>query len=344
MFGNGQRKRRLDVRVFPMKRAALTAITVGMVLLTIGVSPTWAQPTTTICVPEKAGTPVVSGTSEGTCTSPKDQAIRLPGPEGLATLNKVLPHLNYVESGVGGKPTIQVSGANLQIVNGEGKTNTTNGAGNLVIGYDQGRDQTCEEIIEECIPDIPGRQTGSHNLIVGSGQSFTSYGGIVAGLVGTITAPYASVTGGFENEASGGRASVSGGRYNRASAPFASVSGGEGGRASGASAWVSGGALNKASGFSASVSGGIQDTASGLFSSVSGGSKNKASGNESSISAGEDNKATAGASSISGGYGGKATGALAWIGGGYGNKAEGDYSSIYGGLELKATELAQAIP
>jgi hypothetical protein len=35
---------------------------------------------------------------------------------------------------------------------------------------------------------------------------------------------------------------------------------------------------------------------------------------------------------------------LAWIGGGYGNKAEGDYSSIYGGLELRATELAQAIP
>ena len=327
-----------------MKRAALTAIAVGMVLLTIGVSPTWAQPTTTICVPEKAGTPVVSGTSEGTCTSPKDKALRLPGPEGLATLNKILPHLNYVESGVGGKPTIQVSGANLQIVNGEGKTNTTNGAGNLVIGYDQSREQACEEVHEECIPGIPGRQTGSHNLIVGSGQSFTSYGGIVAGLVGTITAPYASVTGGFQNEASGERASVSGGSTNRASALFASVSGGEAGTASGESAWVSGGFLNKAPGFDAAVSGGTQDTASGLFSSVSGGSKNTADGYWSSISGGEGNKATELWSSISGGEENKAIGSLAWIGGGYGNIAEGAYSAIYGGKQLKATELAQAIP
>ena len=328
-----------------MKRAALTAIAVGMVLLTVGVSPTWAQPTTTICVPEKAGTPVVSGTSEGTCTSPKDKALRLPGPEGLATLNKVLPHLNYVESGVGGKPTIQVSGANLQIVNGEGKTNTTNGAGNLVIGYNQSREEECEEGNPlECIFGIVGRQTGSHNLIVGSGQSFTSYGGIVAGLVGTITAPYASVTGGFQNEASGERASVSGGSTNRASALFASVSGGEADTASGESDWVSGGALNKASGFSASVSGGSANTASGFFSSVSGGHKNTASENWSSISAGEDNKATDEASSVSGGYGNKATGGWAWIGGGYGNKAEGAYSSIYGGQELKATEPAQAIP
>ena len=244
-------------------------------------------------------------------------------------LKVVLKYVKVVPSGVGGKPTIQVSGANLQIVNGEGKTNTTNGAGNLVIGYDQSRQQACEEVEPECIPGIPGRQTGSHNLIVGSGQSFTSYGDIVAGLVGTITAPYASVTGGFQNEASGERASVSGGSTNRASALFASVSGGEADTASGESDWVSGGALNKAFGFAASVSGGIQDAVSGPFSSVSGGRKSSASASWSSISGGEENKAI---------------GSLAWIGGGYGNIAEGAYSAIYGGKQLKATELAQAIP
>ena len=47
----------------------------------------------------------------------------------------------------GGKPTIQISGANLQLVNGSGSTETLNGAGNLVIGYDE----------------MPGTQTGSHN-------------------------------------------------------------------------------------------------------------------------------------------------------------------------------------
>jgi hypothetical protein len=259
-------------------------------------------------------------------------------------LKLVLKYVKVVPSGVGGKPTIQVSGANLQIVNGEGKTNTTNGAGNLVIGYDQSREQACAEVEPECIVGIPGRQTGSHNLIVGSGQSFTSYGGIVAGLLGTITAPYASVTGGFQNEASGERASVSGGNTNRASAPFASVSGGEADTASGESTWVSGGFLNKASGFATSVSGGAQDTASVLFSSVSGGHKNTASESFSSISGGEGNKATEYASSISGGEENKATGSWAWIGGGLGNRAEGSYSAIYGGKQLKATEIAQAIP
>jgi hypothetical protein len=300
MFRNSQRKRGLDVRI-----AGVGVLLAVAVLMTAGSA--WAE-------------------------SLSQNEIKL--------LKQILPHVKYIEKGVGGKPTIQVSGANLQIVNGEGKTNTTNGAGNLVIGYDTER--TCAEIIEECVPG--GRQTGSHNLIVGSGQSFTSYGGIVAGLASTITAPYASVTGGFENEASGELASVSGGRYNRASAPFASVSGGEEGTASGESAWVSGGALNEASGFSASVSGGIQDTASGLFSSVSGGHKNTASAGFSSISGGEGNKATGGASSISGGEQNKATGSWTWIGGGYGNIAEGGYSAIYGGLALKATELAQAIP
>lgn len=56
---------------------------------------------------------------------------------------------------VGGKPTIRLSGANVQIPNGEGSTNTTNGAGNLIIGYDEN----------------PQTQTGSHNLIGGPGSS-----------------------------------------------------------------------------------------------------------------------------------------------------------------------------
>jgi Collagen triple helix repeat (20 copies) len=35
------------------------------------------------------------------------------------TLKSILPYLKFVASGVGGKPTIQISGANLQIINGK---------------------------------------------------------------------------------------------------------------------------------------------------------------------------------------------------------------------------------
>jgi hypothetical protein len=35
------------------------------------------------------------------------------------TLKSILPYIKFVASGVGGKPTIQISGANLQIIHGE---------------------------------------------------------------------------------------------------------------------------------------------------------------------------------------------------------------------------------
>jgi hypothetical protein len=38
------------------------------------------------------------------------------------TLKSILPYIKFVASGVGGKPTIQISGANVQIVNGEVST------------------------------------------------------------------------------------------------------------------------------------------------------------------------------------------------------------------------------
>ena len=39
----------------------------------------------------------------------------------LATLRGILPYIKFVPAGVGGKPTIQFSGANVQIVSGAGK-------------------------------------------------------------------------------------------------------------------------------------------------------------------------------------------------------------------------------
>jgi hypothetical protein len=56
-----------------------------------------------------------------TKVSVKYKSEALPGSAELQKLDKLLPHVNYVESGVGGKPTIQFSGVNVQVVNGEGK-------------------------------------------------------------------------------------------------------------------------------------------------------------------------------------------------------------------------------
>ena len=50
----------------------------------------------------------------------------------------ILPYVSFVKEGIDKKPTIQLSRANVQIVNGLGKTNTVNGVGNLIIGYDEG--------------------------------------------------------------------------------------------------------------------------------------------------------------------------------------------------------------
>jgi hypothetical protein len=147
-----------------------------------------------------------------------------PGPEGkegtsgltsieLETLKSILPLIRYVGAGVGGKPTIQFTGANVQIVNGEGSTPIVNGEGNLVIGYAENAGKHAQD--------------GSHNLVLGEEQTFTSYGGILGGAKNTLTAPFATVSSGEENTASATGASVGGGFKNLAGASFASVFGGK---------------------------------------------------------------------------------------------------------------------
>jgi hypothetical protein len=287
----------------PMKRLGLACVVLAVAFLTM-LGSAWADTSTTICVPERAGQPVVSGTNEGKCAKANYSAVVLPA-GGLATLNKILPHVNYIESGIGGKPTLQFSGVNLQVVNGEGKTASVNGEGNLVIGYDEnpgvGRGKQ-------------GSQTGSHDLILGDEQEFTSYGGLLAGAVNSITAPFASVSGGFVNTSSGQWASVSGGQTNVASSMGASVSGGN---------------ENSAAAFDTSITGGRHNEVGAEYGSVHGGFENAASGVNASILGGESNTAS--------GY--KST-----IGGGYKNLARGAWSSIFGGKGLTAANEYEAIP
>src|SRR4029077_9278680 len=115
-----------------------------------------------------------------------------PGREGVTgltsgeveTLHAILPHTKYVQAGIGGKPTIQFSGVNVQVINGATKAN---GEGNLVIGYDA----------------EPGEQTGSHNLVLGAKQTFTGTDGIIAGYGNSLSGIFDSILGGEKNSIGG---------------------------------------------------------------------------------------------------------------------------------------------
>jgi hypothetical protein len=106
-----------------------------------------------------------------------------------------------------------------------------NKLGNLIIGYD--------ETGEVLHGDLEVR-TGSHNLVVGPGHTYSSYGGVVAGFMNGATGAYATVTGGSENTASGPVSSVSGGVNNVASGTYSAVSGGQANTAAGGSSWAAG--------------------------------------------------------------------------------------------------------
>lgn len=218
--------------------------------------------------------------------------------EEEATLKGILPHIKYLASGVGGKPTIQFSSVNVQVVNGEGTTASLNGEGNLVIGYDEN--------------PANRSQTGSHNLILGSYQQYTSFGGILAGAFNATEAEYASVLGGHGNDADGARAVVDGGEANVAY---------------GLAASVSGGSFSSAGGKWSTVSGGEEDRATGEASAIQGGFHNYAVGEYTAVDGGEDNWAEANRSTLDGGYKNTTLGELSAIFGGKGLKTSGLYEA-----------------
>jgi hypothetical protein len=182
----------------------------------------------------------------------------------VATLNGELSALQATLTGVsratalGGRPTLEISGENVQLESGAGSEDAPpNGLGNLIIGYNNDA-QT---------------QTGSDNLVLGTGQTYTSYGDLIAGELNTVSAPFADAFA-SDNTAGGAASSVSGGNDNTASATGSSVSGGEANVASASESSVSGGADNTASALTSSVSGGLRNAATDDEGSVSGGCSN----------------------------------------------------------------------
>ncbi len=208
-------------------------------------------------------------------------------------------------------------GCNVHVLNGAGRTDTTNGFGNLIVGYDKNEVST---------------RTGSHNFVVGDLHEYTSYGGIVSGTENTLSAPNATVLSSTDSAARNLSATIlsadrgiadtiaviAGGSQNYAGpgANFGAVIGGTQNTVSGSAAVTIAGALNNASGAGALAGGGSENQPTGVQATVCGGSENVSSGLDSSISGGSRNAASGRASSVSGGSG---------------NTASGDYSSVLGG-------------
>lgn len=174
-------------------------------------------------------------------------------------------------------PHLIIEGANVHVRSGSGSTmdgcgfrhpdypncESITGLGNFIVGYNERRRGVVD-------------RSGSHNLVVGRGHNYTSFGGLVAGAFNEINGAFASVSGGSRNIASGNRSSVSGGDLNDAIGYSSSVSGGLSNEAIGSTSSVSGGLGSDATGVNSSVSGGLRNLAAGEFSSVSGGQDREA--------------------------------------------------------------------
>jgi len=148
-----------------------------------------------------------------------------------AEQEEILSHgsIVYLDEGSGNRvnKTIRFTRINVQIVNGLDATNgcpldpdsadpldiVVNGLGNLIVGYN--------ELGNPFVDD----RTGSHNLVVGHGNTCTSFGGFVDSRDNTSSAPFASVSGGTKNIASDVNTTIGGGSNNTAGGYNSSVSG-----------------------------------------------------------------------------------------------------------------------
>ena len=101
----------------------------------------------------------------------------------VVLLREILPHLSveFLDDGQGGTTkTIRFTGVNVQIVDGTDETEgVTNGLGNLIVGYNElGNNPNGDD------------RTGSHNIVGGSGSSYSSFGGLVVSQNNTISGEY----------------------------------------------------------------------------------------------------------------------------------------------------------
>ncbi|RME02251.1 MAG: hypothetical protein D6812_06525 [Deltaproteobacteria bacterium] len=159
--------------------------------------------------------------------------------------------------------SVVFDGCNVQIVNGTGHTASTNGRGNLIVGYN-------ETAGEETL------RSGSHNLVVGMGHTYESYGGLIAGSGNALFAPAATITGGAHNAVSAFGGAVYGGEENVANGAFSTITGGVRNETRHYAPVICGGEGNLAAGYASAILGGFENRTAGAHATVGGGRGNAA--------------------------------------------------------------------
>ncbi len=137
------------------------------------------------------------------------------------------------------------------------------GLGNLIIGYN-----------EDISNDDPDLRSGQHNLVVGSGHSYTSVAGIVAGYNNKTESHATATIGGWRNKATNRAAVIISGKDNRAEEEGAVVVGGEDNLSESNHTVVVGGRDNKANDDNSVVVGGRYNLSEAEHAVVVGGRSN----------------------------------------------------------------------
>jgi hypothetical protein len=157
----------------------------------------------------------------------------------LQPLAALVPYVQFdpaTENGLPG-PHITFSGVNIHVNNRAGATASSNGLGNLIVGFDELPTQR---------PFYTYSRGGSHNLIVGPQHSFYagSWGNVIGGSQ-NIAFGQGEVIAGYLNQVSGLYSSVLGGVLSIGSGEYSVVLGGQGNQAIGLASVVLGGYDNQ---------------------------------------------------------------------------------------------------
>jgi hypothetical protein len=171
----------------------------------------------------------------------------------IAALQSLLQHFSRAGN------EVTLTGANLRIVNGASATESANGLGNLIVGYNEERGNGTDA------------RDGSHNIIVGQRNNYRSWGGIVASENAEISGKFCAVISGTGGVASGIYSGVFGGQGGLASGTDSQVIGGYWNVASYLEAIAIGGDSLHATGWRSTAVGGLSNTASGDYTTVVGG-------------------------------------------------------------------------
>jgi hypothetical protein len=231
----------------------------------------------------------------------------------INSLKTLLAHFSRVGN------EIYITGANLNIRNGMDSTTSTNGLGNVVVGYN-------ENVVN-------ATRTGSHNIVNGIDNEYTSYSGRIGGDRNTISGPYAIVLAGQNSLASGKHSFVATGGSHLASGDQSCINGGTGDTVLGDFSATIGGIRNVVSNTYAVCVAGWQNQVTGQAACAISGKNDTASGQFSSVTGGYQNLASSQYGHVSGGWKNKATGMYACVSGGTGNTASAN-CTVGGGTSV----------